>query len=80
MSKEEIEAKVAAILQPETVANLKSSVWKERVKGKPPGSAAVSRLAHEPALQVVSLRCAAPDSDPSAGCSLLDFLQKAVCP
>lgn len=35
MSKEEIEAKVAAILQPETLTKLKSSVWKERVQGKP---------------------------------------------
>jgi hypothetical protein len=33
MSKEEIEAKVAPLLPPETLPDLKNSVWKERLKG-----------------------------------------------
>ena len=34
MSLEEIETKVAGILQEEVIINLKSSVWKERLEGE----------------------------------------------
>ena len=34
MSLEEIETKVAGLLQEEVIVNLKSSVWKERLEGE----------------------------------------------
>jgi hypothetical protein len=34
MSLEEIEAKVAGLVQEEVITNLKSSVWKERLEGE----------------------------------------------